>query len=268
MGRSIHRLYLVAVVAVAGGLSMVQAHAATYETAGAIGDSISTGFNASRLGDNKELSWSTGSSSLINSHFQRLKSASGSTTMRAYNEAVAGSVAADLEKQITRILSRSPDYLTITIGANDVCGWTEDYAANLAEFESTLRAALSHLIAARPSIKIFISPIPDVYNLWEIAHQQSGCQTKWNIFGICRPLLGSNRSDLDRQAFVERWRHANDAIAQVATEFADNVLYEPSIAETHFEWDHVSNIDCFHPSAAGQNLLAEKGWILFWSQQQ
>ena len=67
---------------------------------GAIGDSITTGFDAQHFGDNRELSWSTGDSPLINSHLHR-REALLDTHITARNEAVAGSVAATLEGQIT-----------------------------------------------------------------------------------------------------------------------------------------------------------------------
>ena len=225
---------------------------------GALGDSITAGFNALRLGDNRELSWSTGSADAINSHAKRLSAQGKAVT--AFNESIAGSVVADLERQVTRILTKNPDYVTIDIGANDVCTWGAVYEAQLQAYQTTLRAQIARLIQARPTIKVVLAPVPDIHNLWQVAVQQQGCQARWDLIGMCKPLLASSASDADRGAFVTRWQAINDVIDQVAKEFPANVLHDPGLAHTQFTWDDVSPMDCFHPSVAGQNLLAEKSW--------
>src|SRR5687768_4159053 len=72
--------------------------------AGAIGDSISTGFNAQRLGDNRDLSWATGTKPEIDSHLKKISTQLGAPVV-GRNEAVAGSTVHDLGDQITRVLA-------------------------------------------------------------------------------------------------------------------------------------------------------------------
>lgn len=233
---------------------------------GAIGDSISAGTNTQRLGDNRDLSWTTGTKPESESHLKKLTAKLGRTVI-GKNEAVAGAKVADLSPQIDRVLRASPDFLTITIGANDVCSWGTNHAQDLATFERGLEAHIQRIVEAEPNVRIYLASIPDMYNLWEVSHTRSGCQTRWNLTGLCSALLGRNVTDLQRQAFVGRWRDANDAIAAVASRFAENVFYDPAMGDTQFEWQHVSGVDCFHPSVAGQNLLSEKTWESDWVTQ-
>lgn len=226
---------------------------------GALGDSITAGFDAQRIGDNRELSWAAGSSKLVKSHARRLGELLG-RPVDAFNESVAGAMAADIDEQVSRLLPHKPDYVTLAIGANDVCTWTSDFQPDLQAFEKDLRTELTRLVKALPNVKIMLAPIPDVYNLWTVASKHSGCQTKWDLIGMCSPLLSSDASAADRAAFVTRWEAANAAITSVANEFSENVRHDPRVSDTKFSWEHVSTIDCFHPSVAGQNLLAEVTW--------
>lgn len=228
---------------------------------GALGDSISAGFNAKHLGDNRDLSWATGDSPLIRSHLRRLEEYF-QTQLVGVNESIAGSVASNLARQTSRLLPRHPAYVTIDIGANDVCTWTPDgYEPALAQFEKDVGDTIRRIITAEPDVSITLAPIPNVYQLWDVAVAMPGCQLKWDITGFCSPLLDSSRTEADRQSFIGRWQEANDALARVAADFPEHVLFDENAIDTPFTWEHVSPIDCFHPSIAGQNLLAEKTWL-------
>lgn len=233
---------------------------------GAIGDSISAGFNAQRLGDNRELSWSTGNSAQISSHLKRL-SALRQTQVTGYNEAIAGSVANDLPRQVTRLIPKNPDYVTLAVGANDVCGWPADFDAAREAFKTQITTQIERLTSAHPDVTIMLSPVPDMYNLWSIAKDKPSCQARWDMFGLCSELLGSRATDQSRAAFVRKWEAINSAITEVARDHAANVIHDPELAHMPFVWDDLSTMDCFHPSVKGQNLLAEKTWQLFMSRQ-
>ncbi len=226
---------------------------------GAVGDSLTAAFNAQHLGDNREHSWSTGNSEIVLSHKRRLELEIGRPVV-ADNEAISGAVASGLDRQITRLLASEPDFVTMVIGANDVCGWADEHHEQLAQFEYDVRMGLRKLVTARPSAHIILGPIPDIYNLWEVAVNQPSCQLKWNIIGMCRPLLDGSRTQAQREEFRLRWGDANEALARIAADFPENVHFDPTVAQTQFDWSHVSPIDCFHPSIAGQNVMAEKTW--------
>jgi lysophospholipase L1-like esterase len=234
-------------------------------TLGAIGDSISAGFDARHLGDNREYSWTTGSKPESQSHLKKLTALFG-VPIAARNEAVAGSTVYDLGRQLDRVLAADPDFLTITVGANDVCSWNvDDDTADVVAFMDKLAEHIQRVVDHNPNVRIYLAAIPDMYNLWRLASPSASCQRKWDLFGICNVLLGSDRTEADRQAFVGRWRDGNAALQAVAALFPENVYHDPSMATTQFLWEHVSTIDCFHPSIAGQNLLSEKTWQSGWT---
>lgn len=226
---------------------------------GALGDSISTGFNAQRFGDNREYSWSTGTAAGLKSHLRRIEETQG-LPVASYNEAIVGSVAADLDRQALRLLRHKPNYVTITIGANDVCHWNEDYENQRQAFASNLRRAFERLVKANDEITIVVAAIPNLLNLWEISQSQPYCYDVWEKFSICQPLLGREVTAEKRKAFHARWEHANETIRDVAAAYPNHVRFHPALATVRFQWSHVSPKDCFHPSIAGQNLLSDISW--------
>ncbi len=225
----------------------------------AIGDSITTGFNARNLGDNKVLNWGVGTSTELKSHLKRLEMLGYSVT--SHNSAIAGSKAADLPPQIDTAITNAADYVTMTIGANDLCSWPANHQVKLEEFKNKMTTEMTRIIESRPKIKITMSPIPNLYNLWEVGSVNAQCQSRWDFFGICAPLLNSKRTPKEREEFMGRWQDANQALEEVAGMFPENILFPKDAATTRFDFKHISEIDCFHPSVAGQDLLAEATWL-------
>lgn len=228
------------------------------------GDSISTGFNAQHLLDNPKYSWATGSSvtSEFKSQAQHAQELTGTVYTRK-NFAVAGSKAVDIKQQVDKLRTAVPEVATLLIGANDVCSWGEDYAEARRNFEADLHLALDALVAKNANIRILMSAIPDMGVLYELGAMH-GCQSNWNLTGICSPLLGAERTPSERQAFLARMRALNASLANVAASYPQQVSYHEDVAEMQFEWQHVSRIDCFHPSVAGQGFLSETLWGTGW----
>ncbi len=226
---------------------------------GALGDSVSAGFNAENYGDNRTLSWSTGSSASVTSLRLLMERQLGESVI-AVNEATAGSTVANLPRQVSRLLRRQPDLVAMTLGANDVCTWPEAHTASLQQFQAALRQEFSRLITARPRITLMVASIPDIYLLWQEALPHAGCQEKWERMNFCAPLLRREVTPAQRTAFRRRWLDANAALAQVVAEFPEHAHFVPEVANTAFAWQHISPLDCFHPSIAGQNLLAQMVW--------
>lgn len=229
---------------------------------GALGDSITRGFSSGGVLDTPRNSWSTGNGWQVNSHKVRLQKVLRREVV-ASNAAKSGAVASDLNRQVSRLLTRKPDYVTLLIGANDICDWQDSYQDARNQFYSDVLGALGRLVAANPDIKIVLSPIPDMYNLWQTG-VANGCQRKWDVVRFCRALLARGRSDLDRQHFVEKWVSANDALAAAADQFPDNVKFISETQNLQFELSDISKLDCFHPSVKGQNLLSEETWKNGW----
>ena len=231
---------------------------------GALGDSISTGFNSGGWGDKgKQYSWSTGNSTSIESHYTKLTEYFDHNIM-VHNFAVAGAVAADLTSQVDKLLVEKPDYVTVLIGANDVCSWGDDYASDLDKFKNYFSTNVIRIIEHNPQVKLLIVPIPNLVRLWEVGKESSSCKFKWRLFGICQPLLGRGVTDYQRQLFNERIEQISQFYAEFAALYPANIIYDASLVTYLFDIKHISKRDCFHPSLAGQDLISQLTWSNGW----
>ncbi len=211
-------------------------------TVGALGDSITTAFNADRPGDNALHSWATGSDEGApeKSHFRRLAQLYPTLSVRSVNVAVAGSRAADLHGQVDRLVRETPDYVTLLIGANDLPQWLLGEAGTLLDlFVRNVREAAKRLIAANPRVMILLVAVPD----------QS----------LVLQHVIPNIAQLQR-TYRTHWRRLNQALAEIAAVAAANVRYCSSPAATPIPMTHLSALDRYHPSVAGQRALAAMTW--------
>lgn len=233
---------------------------------GALGDSISAGFNAWRYGDNRELSWAGGldAEGLVESHARKLKKLIPNRKVLVVNEAFVGAESNQLQRQAARLLRVKPDYVTIAIGANDVCTWYDDYLPKLELYERHLLQVIDRLIAANQLVKIVLTPVPSIPLMYELGIKRPGCQSKWDTMGVCKPLLASDRSAEDRLAFAERYQHLNQTIKDVAGRYPSHVRLAAAIAYTNFDESMISPLDCFHPSIKGHNFISELSFDPNW----
>lgn len=231
---------------------------------GAMGDSITRAFSSGGLFDTPRNSWATGSSLRVSSHAAKI-SALLEVDVAASNVARSGATSRDLERQLNKLLGRHArvDYVTFLIGANDICDWENDYDPQLNTFFERIDGVFSRLVAHNPDIKIVLSPIPDMYHLWQLGREM-GCQMKWSLTGFCSALLGKNRTDWERQLFVHKWQAANSALEEIALRYGNNVYFADAAQRIAFEPEHVSRLDCFHPSVEGQRLISEETWLEDW----
>ena len=66
-------------------------------------------------------SWSTGSSAAVNSHYRRILAANPAIAGRNFNAAHTGGRMSALSGQVATVVSQGVEYVTILMGANDVC---------------------------------------------------------------------------------------------------------------------------------------------------
>ncbi|MDH2430354.1 SGNH/GDSL hydrolase family protein [Sphaerisporangium sp. TRM90804] len=226
-----------------------------------MGDSITRGFNACGFYiDCTSRSWSTGSSSSVNSHYLRIRAVNPSLV--AYNDARSGAKVADMPGQAQQAVSQGADYVTVLIGANDACTSSESSMTSTADFEARFRTALQTLSAGIPDVAIFVSSIPDIKRLWDVGRNSSSARTAWAALSICQSMLARPRStdqaDVDRRDRVrQRVADYNAIMSRVCAEQPQCRYDGGAVFSYPFQLSHLSTWDYFHPNTTGQRLLAE-----------
>jgi lysophospholipase L1-like esterase len=237
-----------------------------------LGDSITRAFDAdtSSFGDQPQNSWATGTSSFVESHYFRILQSNAAISGNAHNLAVSGARMTNLNGQAANVnaIAGGVDYVTILMGANDVCTSSEATMTAVETFRSQFVAAMDTLTTGTPGARIFVISIPDVYNLWDILHTNNSATFTWGLFSICQSLLArptsTDQADVDRRARV-RQRNIDDntQLAEVCALYAQCTFDNNAIFNDVFTPADVSTLDYFHPSLSGQQRLAWGSWQLF-----
>lgn len=231
------------------------------------GDSITRAFNTGFFPflDAPANSWSTGSSSTVNSHYRRILAANPLIFGRTFNDAVSGADMADLGGQVQAAVSQGAQYVTILMGANDACASSEAAMTPVVTFANQFQAALATLSAGLPDARIFVVSIPDIFNLWAIYRDSATARFVWSLAGICQSMLARPSSmaqaDVDRRARVrQRVVDYNTQLALTCATFIHCRFDGNGVFNTAFVRSDVTTRDYFHPSVAGQTKLAAGSW--------
>ncbi|GLW63776.1 lipoprotein [Actinomadura rubrobrunea] len=252
------------------GLLSVPASAAVPSRMASLGDSITRGFNACGwYVDCPSSSWSTGSNSAVNSHYLRLRAQNSSLV--AYNDAATGAKVSALAGQAQNAVSQGADYVTILIGANDVCTSSESTMTSVADFESRFRAGMNTLRNGLPNAKIFVASIPDIRRLWQVGKDNLAARAAWSAFGICQSMLANPTSNAEadvarRERVRQRVIAFNNVLANVCAEYANCKFDGNAVFNYPFTLSQVSGWDYFHPNESGQAVLAAETYkASFWA---
>jgi lysophospholipase L1-like esterase len=234
----------------------------------AIGDSITRATDVCCwYGDHPAQSWSTGGGILdgISSHYERIRAARPSTYGRNYNDARSGAKMRDAELQAGLAVSQGAGYVTFLMGANDLCTSSPATMTSVTDFQTQFSAAMSKLAAGLPADShVFVSSIPDLFQLWQLFRANSTAQFVWGIAGICQSMLSPANTDADRQAVVDRERAFNQVLRNVCSQYSFCLYDNDATFEFRFSAGDVSKLDYFHPSLAGQAKLASLTWQHSW----
>lgn len=236
----------------------------------ALGDSISVGYDikalfASSIQDN----WATGTTAAANSVFTRLRAQlPGAAVTVSANVAVPSAKMADLLGQVNSPqIVRSTQLVTILMGGNDLCTSTVGTMTTAAAFRASFNAALTALDAklTDPHAVIYVSSIPDVYQLWALFYKTRGAQLYWGVGKICQSLLAKPTStaaaDVARRAAVRaRNRELNAVLSSTCSGFSRCRFDGNATFTAGFVANDVSTVDYFHPSVAGQEKIARLAW--------
>jgi lysophospholipase L1-like esterase len=236
------------------------------------GDSITRAFNTGWLPftDNPAASWSTGTDSGVQSHYLRLLAVNPGIAGHNYNDARSGARMRDLAGQMATAVNQKAQYVTVLMGANDVCTDTESGMTSVADFRTQFSAAMDTLTSGHARARILVVSIPDIYRLWELFKDDFLARVAWATFDICQSMLANptstDQADVDRRLRVQQRNIAfNAVLADVCAQYARCRFDGKAVFNTAFTRSDVSKRDYFHPSLAGEAKLAAVTWqVGFW----
>lgn len=234
----------------------------------AIGDSITQAFDVCCwYGNHPKNSWSTGSASSdgVRSHYERILALKPAISGRNYNDALSGAKMSDAPRQAALAVSQRARYVTILMGANDVCTSSSSTMTTVDTFRTQFRQTLSSLKTGLPGgSHIFVSSIPNIYRLWQIYHDDSVAALVWSTAHICQSMLSSSNTETDRQVVLNREKAFNAVLAQECGAYPNCLFDGYAVFNYAFTRSQVSKLDYFHPSLAGQSALASVTWAASW----
>jgi lysophospholipase L1-like esterase len=267
VGRNLAAL-IVALIVV---LSVVPAQAAAPlpNSMVAFGDSITRGFNTGQIifTDAIENSWSTGTTPAVNSLYLRILAQNPAIRLKNFNLAKTGARMSDLNGQADVGVLLHPDYISILMGANDVCRSSEAAMTSVQAFHDQFLAVMSRLQAQAPQARVYVLSIPDVYQLWSILKDNPSARAIWSGLQICQAMLVNPTSlqpaDVDRRARVrQRNIDFNTQLRLVCAQFVQCRFDDNAIFNATFLPADITTRDYFHPSLSGQTKLAAAAWAM------
>jgi lysophospholipase L1-like esterase len=199
--------------------------------------------------------------------------------------------------QAGRILAQSPepDFVVVLLGGNDLCsrdcaqpGACATPLFTDAQWREAIGLGLSQLTASLPEdATVYLGSVPRVHDLYaaglakQAAESDVECALAWQTFDVCRIVTDASTQNGETQAFrlaaiAERQLRYNQILREealawdtnanglnprgvrVAAEYTDEST--PSVGTLLFGPNEINGADCFHPSIAGQNAIAERLW--------
>jgi lysophospholipase L1-like esterase len=234
----------------------------------AIGDSITRATDVCCwYGDHPAQSWSTGGGSFdgIRSHYERIRALQPAISGRNHNDSRAGAKMRDAPGQAQLAVGQGARYVTILMGANDVCTSSIETMTSVADFRAQFTTTMNVLATGLPAgSHVFVSSIPDVYQLWALFHNDAAAQLVWAVAGICQSMLSPFNTEQDRQTVRAREQAFNQVLGEVCGLYAMCRFDDLAVFNYSFTTGHVSRLDYFHPSLSGQATLASITWSRSW----
>jgi len=228
----------------------------------ALGDSITRAFDVNGsyfLKDDPAESWSTGTDPKVASELSHLQALNPG--IASDNDAVTGAKMSALAGQMATALGQGADYITVLMGANDVCTKTVSGSTGMtptATFQSQFSAAMAKV---DPNVQVFVSSIPNVNHLYDLFSKNSTAKFIWSLYGVCQDLLSSRATTAYRAAVAKQVQADNTALQTVCAAYANCKWDNLATYKVSFATSDVSTVDYFHPSISGQAKLAYYAWL-------
>jgi lysophospholipase L1-like esterase len=233
-----------------------------------IGDSITRAADVCCwYGDHPAQSWSTGGGLFdgISSHYERILALNAAVYGRNHNDARSGARMRDAQAQAQSAAAQQAAYVTILMGANDVCTDSPSTMTSVDDFRTQFAAAMSTLAAGLPAgSHVFVASIPNVYRLWQLFRDNLSAQLVWSLAQICQSMLSPFASEADRQAVLAREQAFNQVLDEVCGRYAFCRFDDYAVFNFQFSASQVTKLDYFHPSLSGQAALASVTWQRSW----
>lgn len=208
-------------------------------------------------------SWSTGDGSGdgITSHYEHILAKNSLVKGKNYNDAKSGAKMIDLQGQVHAAATQGAQYITILMGANDLCTSSAATMTPTATFQAQFQAAIDDIKANDPSATVYVLSIPNIYQLWQLEHTNAQAYGTWASFNICQSMLYEGNTEADRQLVVSHEFELNGVLASLTLQAGANFHWDGNATYNYqFRDSEVSHLDYFHPSAAGQATLATLSW--------
>jgi lysophospholipase L1-like esterase len=166
--------------------------------------------------------------------------------------------------QAAQAVNQNARYVTILLGANDLCTSSPSTMTSTTSFRSQFSQAMATLMTQDRDPYVFVSSIPNLYQLWQVLHTNSLARTVWAAARICQSMLGATRTEAERQQVVAREQAFNQILAEVCAAYDRCRWDNGAVYHYQFSASQVSTLDFFHPSLSGQAALARVTWGASW----
>jgi hypothetical protein len=155
--------------------------------------------------------------------------------------------------------------VTVLLGANDLCTSSPSTMTSTDSFGTEFGQAMATLHQQLPQARIFVSSIPDIYQLWKVLHTNPVARTVWATAHICPAMLGAARTEAERQQVVAREVAFNQILAEGCHQYGANCRWDGGGTYNYkFSASQSSVLDFFHPDLDGQAALASVTWAASW----
>lgn len=247
------------------------------------GDSITRAFDATLPADNLSESWVNGTHGFfeklfglpdVKSHNERISANFGDSGRTNVVLARNGAKVGSLDDQASQAAGRNYTYATVLIGGNDVCRDTIADLPTDQEFAVDAAIGLVQLFDNLPDgATVQVAAIPDIKHLYDVGMDKTAlgvvdCEQLWRLTAEgfpCGSMLSPDNTEADREYVRSRNIQYNNILhfltligarhyTNLFISWTDKTFTYP------FTADDISNIDCYHPSSAGQRAIAQQTW--------
>ncbi len=186
----------------------------------------------------------------------------------SYNDAEVGAQAVDLWGQMGLAVWQKADVVTVLIGANDACAPTVGQMTSVESFTNSVQSAFGLFFGSRPGARVVLSSIPNIYRVWQVAHNDKQAQQIWKLGQICPSMLSNPTStapaDQVRRYYVGlQITKYNAALASICKEYAGCRWDGGALWRYPFQLWQLSPYDYFHPNALGQRAMSGLTWTTY-----